>query len=49
MGLVASMWGMNTGNLPFTEDGGGFWAVTGVILLFGAALAWFAWKMARIQ
>ncbi len=49
MGLVASMWGMNTGDLPFTEGGGGFWWVTAIIMLFGAALAWFAWRMARIQ
>lgn len=49
MGLVASMWGMNTGNLPFTEGGGGFWIVSAIIGLVGIGLAFFGWKMSNLK
>jgi len=49
MGLVASMWGMNTRGLPFAEGPLGFWAVTGIIVVVGMGLALFGWKMSRIK
>jgi zinc transporter len=48
MGLVASMWGMNTPNLPFADEGG-FWIVSGIIALVGIGLAAFAWRMSNIS
>lgn len=49
MGLVASMWGMNTNGLPFAQGEHGFWAVTVVIVIVGMCLAFFGWKMSRIK
>jgi zinc transporter len=49
MGLVASMWGMNTEQLPFAEHPNGFWIVNALIALTGVGLALFAWRMSRIS
>lgn len=49
MGLVASMWGMNTRGLPFADADLGFWSVTGIIVVVGLGLAAFGWKMSRIN
>lgn len=49
MGLVASMWGMNTEGLPFAHGPMGFWAVTGIICVVGAGLAVFGWKMSNLK
>lgn len=49
MGLVASIWGMNTEQLPFAEHPQGFWIVNALIVLTGIALAVFAWRMSRIK
>lgn len=49
MGLVASMWGMNTEQLPFSDHEHGFWIVNALIALTGIGLALFAWRMSRIS
>lgn len=49
MGLVASMWGMNTEGLPFADHQGGFWAVTVIIAIVGLLLSAFAWKMSNLK
>ena len=48
MSLVASIWGMNTEQLPFAEHPNGFWIVNALIVLTGVGLAVFAWRMSRI-
>lgn len=47
MSLVASMWGMNTEQLPFSDHENGFWIVNGFIALTGIALAVFSWRMSK--
>jgi zinc transporter len=49
MGLVASMWGMNTERLPFADNPQGFWIVNALIALTGIVLAAFAWRMSKIS
>ena len=49
MGLVASMWGMNTERLPFADNPQGFWIVNALIAMTGNVLAAFAWRMSKIS
>jgi zinc transporter len=49
MGLIASMWGMNTDGLPLARGPMGFWLVTAIIIVVGAMLALFGWKMSRLK
>lgn len=35
LGLISGMMGINVGGMPWTEDGMGFWYVTGIVVLIG--------------
>jgi zinc transporter len=46
--LIASIWGMNVGGIPFSGSSNGFWVVAGVIAavftLFAIVLYWFRFR-----
>jgi zinc transporter len=46
--LIASIWGMNVGGIPFSGGSNGFWVVAGVIAtiftLFAIVLYWFRFR-----
>ena len=46
--LIASVWGMNVGGIPFSGSSNGFWVVAGVIAavftLFAIVLYWFRFR-----
>ena len=35
LGLISGMMGINVGGMPWTEDGNGFWYVTGIVTVIG--------------
>lgn len=47
MGLLASMWGMNTRNLPFADSPAGFWVVSAIIVVVGFGLAILGFRLAN--
>ncbi len=40
--MIAAIWGMNTGGVPFIDHPGGFWIVIGILVVLGAAGTYMA-------
>jgi zinc transporter len=40
--LVAGLFGMNVGGIPFTEDNGGFFVIVGALMLLTGILGYIA-------
>jgi zinc transporter len=45
--IMAGLFGMNVGGIPFNENPHGFWMVVAIIVSFTLVAAWFAFKRPR--
>lgn len=45
--MIAAIWGMNTGGLPFTDHPHGFWIVIVILVVLGAMGTWMARGLLR--
>ena len=42
--MVAGLFGMNVGGIPYAQDPEGFWIVVGVVAFFSAVAAWMVFR-----
>lgn len=42
--MVAGLFGMNVGGIPYAQDPEGFWIVVGIVALFSAFAAWMVFR-----
>ena len=44
MNVIAGLFGMNVGGIPFSDDKAGFWTMVAIVLLASAILAWLLFR-----